>query len=94
MPNGHMVYVMRKRNEAEGSFELWDPLTGQCYHFKNIIEDNKFCGIKIGKQSHLDVRLTDPICPLRQIHTIVGSTNVWVNCQKSDYPILMNFDLT
>ena len=94
MPNGHMVYVMRKQSDAEGSFELWDPLTGQCYHFNNIIEPNKFCGISYGKQSHLDVRLTDPICPLRQIHTIVGSNNVWVNTQKSDYPILMNFDFT
>ena len=95
LPNGHMVFVMRKRDEADGSFELWDPLTGQCYWFKNILEEKfNICGKGFGKQSHLDVRLTDPICPLRQIHTIVGSTNVWVNTQKSDYPILMNFDLT
>ena len=38
------------------------------------------------------MRLTDPICPLRQIHTVVGENNVWVNIQKSDYPLLMNFN--
>ena len=65
LPNGLMVYVMCKRDAADGSFELWDPLTGQCYYFHNIIEPNKFCGIKMGSASHLDVRLTDPICPLR-----------------------------
>ena len=48
MPAGKMVFVMRKRNEADGSFELWDPLTGQCYWFHNIIEPTKFCGISIG----------------------------------------------
>jgi len=94
MPNGPMVFVMRKKNDIDGSFELWDPLTSQCYFFKNIIEPNKFCGISYGRQSHLDVRLTDPICPLRSIHTIVGQNNVWINTQKSDYPLLMEFNLT
>ena len=27
MPNGHMVFVMRKRTVQDSSFELWDPLT-------------------------------------------------------------------
>jgi len=33
MPSGHMTFVMRKMSETEGDFELWDPITGQCYFF-------------------------------------------------------------
>ena len=89
-----MVFVMRKSDNAAGSFELWDPLTAQCYYFAFQQEQNRFWGIPIGKTNHLDIRLNDPICPLTQIHTVVSSQNVWVNVQKSDYPILMDFDLT
>ena len=59
-----------------------------------MIEQNKFCGIKVGKSSHLDIRLTDPICPLMQLHTVVSSENVYVNTQKTDYPILMDFNFS
>ena len=94
MPNGPMVFVIRKQNNAAGSFELWDPLAAQCYYFELKTERNTFWGIPIGKSSHLDIRLQDPICPLIQIHTVVSSENVWVNVQRSDYPVLMDFDLT
>ena len=94
MPAGHSVYVMRKESNASGSFELWDPIKGCCYFYEKKSEPNKFCGIKIGEYTHLDIRLTDPICPLTQIHTVVSSSNVYVCSQKSDYPILMDFDFT
>ena len=32
--------------------------------------------------------------PLTQIHTVISNSNVYVNIQKSDYPILMDFDFT
>lgn len=40
------------------------------------------------------MRPTDPLCPITQIHTVISSSNIYVNTQKSDYPILMDFNLT
>ena len=94
MPDGHMVFVMRKKSITDGSYELWDPATGQCYYYECITEPNKFCGCRIGTNTHLQIRPTDPVSPLTQIHTVISSSNVYVNCQKSDYPILMDFDFT
>ena len=37
--------------------------------------------------------MLDPTCPLKKVHTVIGDTNVWVNIQKTDYPLLMSFDL-
>ena len=85
---------MRKKSLADLGFELWDPLTAQCYYFENKVEDKRTFGCKFGKHQHLHVRLTDPICPLTQIHTVVSSENVYVNNQKVDYPIYMSFDFT
>ena len=82
---------MRKKSLAHLSFELWDPLTAQCYFFENKSEKGRW---GFGKHEHLEVRLTDPICPLNQIHTVVSSENVYVNNQKVDYPVYMNFDFT
>lgn len=59
-----MVFVMRKSTMDNGSFELWDSLTAQCYYYKQTSESNKFCGISYGKSSHFDIRFEDPICPL------------------------------
>jgi len=94
MPNGKMVFVMRKKSLDEGSFELWDPATGQCYFFNNVEEPNRILGIKFGTNSHLQIRPTDPVSPLTQIHTIISSSNVYVNIQNSDYPICMDFKLS
>ena len=94
MPNGHMVFVMRKRTLQEGSFELWDPLTAQCYFYGCEKRDKRVLGIKCGEDRHLQPRITDAICPLTQVHCIINNTNVWMNTQKSDYPILMDFNLT
>ena len=94
MPNGEMVFVMRKKTIQDGSFELWDPFSGQCYYYENIVETQKFCGCKVGTSSHLQIRPTDPVSPLTQIHTVISNSNVYVNIQKSDYPILMDFDFT
>lgn len=94
MPNGEMVFVMRKKTIQDGSFELWDPFSGQCYYYENIIETQTFCGCKVGTNSHLQIRPTDPVSPLTQIHTVISNANVYVNIQKSDYPILMDFDFT
>ena len=38
--------------------------------------------------------MLDPTCPLRKVHTVISDENVWVNIQKTDYPLLMSFDLT
>jgi len=94
MPNGHMVFVMRKKSVSDGSFELWDPQSGQCYYYDNVQEVQRFCGCKIGTDSHLQIRPTDPVSSLTQIHTVISSSNVYVNVQKSDYPILMDFDFS
>ena len=90
LPNGQMVYVMRKTTLAEKSFELWDPLTATCYFFESV----NIGGLFNRNASRLETRLLDPVCPLQQIHTIVSSENIYVNSQKDDIPILMEFDFT
>ena len=42
----------------------------------------------------MEVRLNDPMCPMKKIHTIISDDNVYVNVQKTDFPVLMSFDLT
>ena len=86
MPNGEMCYVMRKRSLQEDSFELWDPLTAQCYFYGCEKRDKRMLGIKCGQERLLQPRITDPV--------IINNTNVWVNTQNSDYPILMDFNFT
>ena len=79
-PTSSLVYVMRKKSIEDSSFELWDPLTGQCYFFEN--ENDKkggFLCFSMKAQSHMQVRWEDPICPMTQIHCIVSSENVWCN---------------
>lgn len=95
MPNGHMVYVMRKDKDdvAKGSFELWDPNSGYCYYYNCESSDKRILGIKCGESRVLQQRITDPICPLTQVHCLVSTSNVYVNVQKQDYPILMDFDI-
>ena len=41
----------------------------------------------------MNTDLDEPVCPLKQIHMIVGEDNVWVNTQRNDFPLMMNFDL-
>ena len=53
MPNGEMVFVMRKKTISDGSFELWDPFSGQCYYYENITEKQTFCGCTVSTSSHL-----------------------------------------
>ena len=100
MPEGHTVYVLRKRmlragqqgGQARwGDIELWAPCTGECYFYRE-----KKAATRWGSpaQYYLEVtRPTDPMCPLKKIHTVIGSDNVYVNIQRSDFPVLMSFDL-
>lgn len=53
MPNGHMVYVMRKREIVGGGFELWDPVTAQCYYFACQKQEKRLLGIKCGEANIL-----------------------------------------
>jgi len=50
MPNGEMCYVMRKRSLQEDSFELWDPLTAQCYFYGCEKRDKRILGISCGQE--------------------------------------------
>ena len=38
-------------------------------------------------------RINDPICPMRKIHGIVSSDNIWVNCQVNENPVLIDFNI-
>ena len=29
---------------------------------------------------------------MKKVHTIISDENIWVNIQKTDYPVLMSFD--
>ena len=102
MPEGHTVYVLRKQvprpdaprpHDRCGSIELWAPCTGECYFY----EEKKGAARLLGygaQQYYMEMnRPTDPMCPLKKIHTVIGSDNVYVNIQPSDFPVLMSFDL-
>ena len=97
MPEGATVYVLRKINNKakvpnpNNSIEIWAPLTGECYWFKETSYETGMCG---GKTKGFDIILKDPICPMKNVHTIISDDNVYVNIQKSDYPVLMSFDLS
>jgi len=63
-----------------GGIELWAPMTGECYYFKLIQNNESFIGIPIKKGYHLEIgRLNDPICPLQHIYSIVDEKNIYAN---------------
>jgi len=88
-----MTFVMRKESVENGSVELWDPSTGYCYFYENKAPSRAMCSF-LKRTNYLEIRPTDPMCPITQIHTVISSSNVYVNMQKSDYPVLIDFDLT
>ena len=42
---------------------------------------------------YLEMRLNDPMCPMKKVHCVISDDNLYANIQKSDFPVLMNFDL-
>lgn len=74
--------------------EIWSPITAECFFFKFCNDSETFCGVSVRKASHMEVRINDPICPMKHIWFVVGSNNIWANIQKFDFPVLMNFDLS
>lgn len=42
---------------------------------------------------HIESRGYDPICPLRKVHCIVSSTNIWANIQQFESPVLLDWNL-
>jgi hypothetical protein len=107
MPMGSTVYVMRKMLKHivnpnpnvkgaafdYGGIELWAPMTGECYYFKLIQNNDSVLGISVKKRFHLEIgRLNDPICPLKHIFSVVDEKNLYANIQKYDLPVLMDFD--
>ena len=89
MPEGNSVYVLRKKNFIPGktqdhnlrSIEIWSPLTGTCYHYKSEKNEGTFCGINCASTDtyYYKTGPDEPLCPLRNIHMIAGSDNVWAN---------------
>jgi hypothetical protein len=42
----------------------------------------------------MQVRLNDPICPMKHIYCVVTPDNVYANIQTYDFPVLMDYDFT
>lgn len=92
LPEGSSVYVMRRfsdefaktQKEHKHSIELWNPMNGQCYFFARQESASE--------SSYNYVRSNDPICPLKKIHCVVSSTNIWANIQLFSNPVLLDFD--
>lgn len=106
---GNTVYVMRRmikpreNNNVRGTpkhaafdyggIELWAPMTGECYYFKLVQNNDSVFGVNVKKKFHLEIgRLNDPICPLKHIFSVVDEKNIYANIQKYDFPVLMDFD--
>lgn len=96
LPEGRNTFVMRTFvNPKDGrDIEIWSPLSAECFFFRFCDDSESFCYVPLRKASHMEVRLNDPICPLKRVWFIVGKSNVWANIQKFDFPVLMNFELT
>ena len=74
MPEGATVYVLRKEL-AGGSIELWAPLTGECYFLKESkTESMCFAPVK-----YLEMRLNDPMCPMKKVHCVISDDNLYAN---------------
>jgi hypothetical protein len=96
MPEGRSVFVMRKYKDpnARKDLELWSPLTGDCYSFTEQVQQSSFCGVKWSRGSSMQVRINDPICPLKHIYSVVSAENVYANIQEYDFPVFMQYDFT
>jgi coiled-coil and C2 domain-containing protein 2A len=96
LPEGRNTFVMRTFTDPKDGrdIEIWSPITGECFFFKFCNDSDTFCGVDLRKASHMEVRINDPICPMKHIWFVVGQNNIWANIQKFDFPVLMNFDLT
>lgn len=42
----------------------------------------------------MQVRINDPICPLKHIYSVVSAENVYANIQEYDFPVFMQYDFT
>jgi len=87
MPMGDTVYIMRKNIkpiagravQELGSIELWAPLTGECYFFTRKESVEKFLCVPLKKDSYMEIRLNDPLCPLKHVFSIVAPDNIYAN---------------
>ena len=91
VPYGKSVFVLRK-NVNKGNVELWYPITGECFFFK--WEQPAGGWFNFGAKPYMTYRVQDPVCPMKRVYSVVASDNIYSNIQKSDYPVLMNFNLT
>lgn len=96
LPEGRNTFVMRTFTDPKDGrdIEIWSPITAECFFFKFCNDSETIFGYNLRKASHMEVRINDPICPLKHIWSVVGKNNIWANIQKFDFPVLMNFDLT
>lgn len=42
----------------------------------------------------MQVRVNDPICPLKHIYSVVSQENIYANIQQYDFPVFMDYDFT
>lgn len=66
VPEGDTVYVLRK-NTANDDIEIWNACAGDPYFFKRVETYNQCCCLKLGKQSQIDIEVSDTICPLKEV---------------------------
>jgi len=59
--------------------ELWSPITGECFFFEHKEINETICGIPVLRSSSMDVRILDPVCPLKHIYCIIGTDNIYAN---------------
>lgn len=67
-------------------------MTGECYFFEAKLTQNAgFCSST--PPSHIELRANDPVCPLRAVHCVVSSKNIWANMQQYCSPVLTNWNI-
>mmetsp|Transcript_37280 Transcript_37280/g.57182 ORF Transcript_37280/g.57182 Transcript_37280/m.57182 type:complete len:142 (+) Transcript_37280:3332-3757(+) len=79
VPQGQCWFVCRADKQQQYKhFELWNPMTGECYNFDKTDESLKRL---VGQdEAHsMNQRNEDPRCPMKRVWCIVGQENVWAN---------------
>jgi coiled-coil and C2 domain-containing protein 2A len=93
VPEGKTTYVIR-REKRDGHIlvEIWNPVTAKLYYIEQEPFVSKFLCFTTNRGFKNVNNVSDTICLLKSIGTVVSSDNIYINIQPSSDPTLMSYD--